>query len=286
MAEEQERTIEKWDPTESLEIPNRGENADKKKTPVSRRGNCSKGTGTQTGEEAHLRLSSVQVGLDEDLADADVLADFPQRLLHCLPCSQDGHASQLPQPQHVSQSSAFHWSLMSLNNSIELCRCGFFLYFKDKTSLISVLQRKNIASTNYYAKQEVRFIYLLKAYSPVNRTGSPQYKSHTSWIQYKTCTLYTNVKHINIIRKLVHLALLSKKKKGKIKLGDDGTIARFGLAFQYQIIFIFLKNGQRQLCSKDSHSKREIVVTVFIFETLLWPWKWVTVAELSMTMNV
>ena len=55
--------------------------------------------------------------------------------------------------------------------------------------------------------------YLLKAYSPVNRTGTSglftKLNLNTSRIQYKTCTLYINVKHINTIRKLVPSAMLS-----------------------------------------------------------------------------
>lgn len=44
---------------------------------------------------AHLGLPRVVVGLDQNLAQADVLADGGQRLLHGLPGSQDGHASDL-----------------------------------------------------------------------------------------------------------------------------------------------------------------------------------------------
>lgn len=45
----------------------------------------------------YLWLSSVLVGLDEDLADADVFADGPQSRLHGLPGSQDGHPCDLKQ---------------------------------------------------------------------------------------------------------------------------------------------------------------------------------------------
>lgn len=47
------------------------------------------------GGAAHLGLPRVQVGLDEDLAQADVLAHGRERLLHGLPCAQDGHACDL-----------------------------------------------------------------------------------------------------------------------------------------------------------------------------------------------
>ena len=67
----------------------------------------------------------------------------------------------------------------------------------------------------------------LKAYSPVNYTGSPR-------VLYKTCTLH---KHKHIIRRLVPSVLLSKMSK----LGDAGTIDHFGLAFQYQITKIIKK---------------------------------------------
>ena len=74
-------------------------------------------------------------------------------------------------------------------------------------------------------------VCLLKAYSPTNRTGSPQGF-------YKTCTLH---KHTNRIQKLVPSVLLSYKMA--IKLGD---IDHFGLAFQYQIKRKRKKNGQKQ----------------------------------------
>lgn len=44
---------------------------------------------------AHLGLPGVVVGLDQDLAQADVLADGGQGLLHGLPGSQYGHAGDL-----------------------------------------------------------------------------------------------------------------------------------------------------------------------------------------------
>ena len=71
--------------------------------------------------------------------------------------------------------------------------------------------------------------------------------SLTRCIQYKTCTLYTKVKHINIIRKLV-LSVLLSSKKWQIKLGDADTIDRFGLAFQYQIKQIIKKRMDKNNC--------------------------------------
>ena len=57
------------------------------------------------------------------------------------------------------------------------------------------------------------YIYLLKAYSPVNCTGSTSgffTKSHLTQIEYKRKHAHiTNVRHINIVRKLVPLVLLS-----------------------------------------------------------------------------
>ena len=44
---------------------------------------------------SYLRFPRVLVGLDEDLADADVFANGPQSWLHGLPGSQDGHACDL-----------------------------------------------------------------------------------------------------------------------------------------------------------------------------------------------
>lgn len=43
----------------------------------------------------HLWLACVLVGLDEDLADADIFANSPQSGLHGLPGPEDGHASDL-----------------------------------------------------------------------------------------------------------------------------------------------------------------------------------------------
>lgn len=43
----------------------------------------------------HLWFSRVLVGLDEDLADADVFANGPQSGLHGLPSTEDGHTGDL-----------------------------------------------------------------------------------------------------------------------------------------------------------------------------------------------
>lgn len=43
----------------------------------------------------YLRFARVKVGLDEDLADADVLAHGPQGGLHGLSCPQDRHTGDL-----------------------------------------------------------------------------------------------------------------------------------------------------------------------------------------------
>lgn len=43
----------------------------------------------------YLRFAGVEVGLDEDLADADVLAHGPQGGLHGLSRPQDGHTGDL-----------------------------------------------------------------------------------------------------------------------------------------------------------------------------------------------
>ena len=75
-------------------------------------------------------------------------------------------------------------------------------------------------------KHHYVFIYLLKTYSPVIRTVSPQSVSLVQ-ISHKlnriqTYTLYTNVKHISIVRKL-SIRYCSRKKKRQIKFGDAGT---------------------------------------------------------------
>ena len=46
---------------------------------------------------------------------------------------------------------------------------------------------------------------------------------------------YTNVKHINIIRKLINPFGIAVIKNWQIHLGDAGTIDRFDLAFQFRI---------------------------------------------------
>lgn len=48
-----------------------------------------------SGPAAHLRLPCELIGLDEDGADAYILAHGPQRWLHGLPRPQDGHAGDL-----------------------------------------------------------------------------------------------------------------------------------------------------------------------------------------------
>ena len=57
------------------------------------------------------------------------------------------------------------------------------------------------------------FIYLLKAYSPVNRTGSPEDFSQVQILQklntIQNVHILQTKKHINIIQKLVPLVLLS-----------------------------------------------------------------------------
>lgn len=45
--------------------------------------------------DSNLWFSRVLVGLDEDLADADVFANGPQSGLHGLPSTEDGHAGDL-----------------------------------------------------------------------------------------------------------------------------------------------------------------------------------------------
>ena len=78
----------------------------------------------------------------------------------------------------------------------------------------------------------VPFIYLLKSYSPVNHTGSPQGFSQVQ-IPHKLNTIqnmhiiYTNVKHINIIQNFVPSGIVSIEKwaqtdSPEIPLPDKG----------------------------------------------------------------
>ena len=69
---------------------------------------------TQKHGLSYLRLPSVQVGLDEDLADADIFADFPQRLFHRLPSSQDGHTSNLHHEHRTSVSTSVSFNRTTL----------------------------------------------------------------------------------------------------------------------------------------------------------------------------
>ena len=80
-------------------------------------------------------------------------------------------------------------------------------------------------------------VCLLKAYSPANRTGSPQGF-------YKTCTLH---KH-----KPYSKSWYCSHKKWQIKLGDAGSIDLFGLAFQDQIKKRIKKIGQKQSQNKNT----------------------------------
>ena len=70
------------------------------------------------------------------------------------------------------------------------------------------------------------FIHSLKAYSPVNHTGSPQgfslsqitHKSNLTEVEYHAKhARFTNIKHTNIIRKLVPSELLSQKMANKVR---------------------------------------------------------------------
>lgn len=57
----------------------------------------------------HLWLSRVLVGLDEDLADADVFANSPQGGLHGLPGTEDGHPGDLRGIKTVSWTNIKNW---------------------------------------------------------------------------------------------------------------------------------------------------------------------------------
>ena len=66
----------------------------------------------------------------------------------------------------------------------------------------------------------------------------------------QTCTLHTRKTHKHKPKASpLGIALV---KKWQIKLGDAGSIHRFGLAFQYQIKKIIKKNGQKQLQIKNT----------------------------------
>ena len=75
-----------------------------------------------------------------------------------------------------------------------------------------------------------------------------EYYSNTN--QYKSCTLYTGktYKHNPKISPF-GIALVTK---WQIKLGDAGTIDRFGLAFQYQIFFNIKRNAQKHSQIKNT----------------------------------
>ena len=64
-----------------------------------------------------------------------------------------------------------------------------------------------------------------------------KFKSRANRIQIKTCT-YINMKHTNIIQKLVPAVLL---------LEDASIIDRFGLAFLHRLLFLIKLNEQKQL---------------------------------------
>ena len=94
----------------------------------------------------------------------------------------------------------------------------------------------------------------MKAYSPVNRTGSPSSglftKSNLTQVEYNTkhAHFYNHktYKHNTIVTPF-RIAFVKKMAN---KLGDAGTIWHFGLAFQYQIKKIKKKNGQKQSQNK------------------------------------
>ena len=70
-------------------------------------------------------------------------------------------------------------------------------------------------------------IYLLRAYGPVNRAGPPQGVWLHQILHKVECNTrharFTNVKHVNVIRRLVPSVFVSFIKR-QIKLGDAGII--------------------------------------------------------------
>ena len=86
------------------------------------------------------------------------------------------------------------------------------------------------------------FIYLLKAYRPVDRsvTSGIFTKSNLTQVEYNTeRARFTNVKHKKHNPKVSPFGIALIKKKRQMQLGDSGTIDRFGLAFQNQIKKIY-----------------------------------------------
>lgn len=56
----------------------------------------------------YLWFPCVLVGLDEDLADADIFADSPESWLHGLPSSQDGHTCNLENEKIITHRGYLH----------------------------------------------------------------------------------------------------------------------------------------------------------------------------------
>ena len=75
---------------------------------------------------------------------------------------------------------------------------------------------------------------------------------------------YTNVKHVNTIRKLVPSVFSSRKKKkaNKVRSRCSGTHDHFNLAFQYQI----LKNYKKEKSMDKNNRKLKILHTGIILK--------------------
>ena len=110
---------------------------------------------------------------------------------------------------------------------------------RQKSQVFSVVANHHVAADS--VSPECLCIYFLKAYSPVtepHRVTSGLKQVQISHIEYSTkyaqYSLYKS-KTYKQNPKFSPFGIAVVKKKRQIKLGDAGTIDRFGLTFQYQI---------------------------------------------------
>ena len=103
-------------------------------------------------------------------------------------------------------------------------------------------------STHYNLTGRRQSYYLFIYWRLIAQSTSRHFtKSNLTEVKYNTKHAYfTKIKHINIIRKLVPSVLLSLKKRRANKVRRCWYHWPFGLAFQYQILKVKKKNGQKQ----------------------------------------
>ena len=101
-------------------------------------------------------------------------------------------------------------------------------------------QSSSADHVQFTARSGVTFIYLLKSYSLINRTGSPQGFSLNGILQKLNTIQKMHILQTQNIKQNPKVSPLGVAliKKWQVKIEVAGTSDRFSLAFQYQIKYI------------------------------------------------